>query len=124
MKITTVAGQLLLFGLSFTFVAHAQSVPPISNLQFESSDRELVRAFQWAKGQALEYAHGGTDPVGPWYEAALPGRDSFCMRDVSHQATGAEALGLYAQNRNMLERFAAAVSPARDWAGYWEIDKL
>ncbi|HEY1902146.1 MAG TPA: hypothetical protein VGG56_06935 [Terracidiphilus sp.] len=124
MKITTVASQLVLFGLSFPFVVHAQATPPISNLQFESSDRGLVRAFQWAKGQALEYAHGGTDPVGPWYDAALPGRDSFCMRDVSHQATGAEALGLYAQNRNMLERFAAAVSPARDWAGYWEIDKL
>jgi len=46
------------------------------------------------------------------------------MRDVSHQTTGAAALGLYSQNRNMLERFAAAVSPGRDWAGYWEIDKL
>jgi hypothetical protein len=24
----------------------------------------------------------------------------------------------------MLKRFAAAVSPDRNWAGYWEIDKL
>jgi hypothetical protein len=45
------------------------------------------------------------------------------MRDVAHQTTGAAALGLYSQNRNMLERFAAAVSSSRDWAGYWEIDE-
>jgi hypothetical protein len=115
---------LLLIGLSSAVAVHAQAATPISNLQFESSDKKLVQAFQWAKSQALAYAHDGSDPVGPWYEAALPGRDSFCMRDVSHQTTGAAALGLYAQNRNMLDRFAAAVSPGRDWAGYWEIDKL
>jgi len=84
----------------------------------------LEQAFQWAKLRALAYGHDGNDPVGPWYEAALPGRDSFCMRDVAHQATGAAALGLYPENRNMLGRFAAAVSHDRDWAGYWEIDKL
>ena len=58
-----------------------------------------------SKSQALAYAHDDSDTVGPWYEAALPGRDAFCMRDVSHQTTGAAALGLYAENRNMLERF-------------------
>jgi hypothetical protein len=115
---------VLLFGLSSTVAFYAQAVTPISSLQLESSDKKLVQAFQWAKSQALAYAHDDSDPVGPWYEAALPGRDSFCMRDVSHQTTGAAALGLYSQNRNMLERFAAAVSPGRDWAGYWEIDKL
>jgi len=102
---------------------HAQAVTPLSSLQFESSDKRLEQSFQWAKSQALAYAHDGSEPAGPWYEAALPGRDSFCMRDVSHQTTGAAALGLYAANRNMLTRFAAAVSPDRDWAGYWEIDK-
>jgi hypothetical protein len=97
---------------------------PASSLQLESSDTKLLQAFQWAKSQALAYAHAGDDPVGPWYEAALPGRDSFCMRDVAHQTTGAAALGLYSENRNMLGRFAAAVSQDRDWAGFWEIDRL
>jgi hypothetical protein len=46
------------------------------------------------------------------------------MRDVSHQTAGAAALGLYSANLNMLGRFAAAVSPTRDWAGYWEIDRF
>ncbi len=115
---------LLLFGLSSATAVHAQAVTPISSKKRKSSDKKLVQAFQWAKSQALAYAHDGSDPVGPWYEAALPGRDSFCMRDVSHQTTGAAALGLYPENRNMLERFAAAVSPGRDWAGYWEIDKF
>jgi hypothetical protein len=115
---------LLLFGLSSALAVHSQVVTPISSLQLESSDKELVQAFQWAKSQALAYAHDGSDPVGPWYEAALAGRDSFCMRDVSHQTTGAAALGLYPENRNMLERFAVAVSSGRDWAGYWEIDRF
>jgi hypothetical protein len=115
--------SLLLFGLSSVTAVHAQTVTPISRLQLESSDKKLVQAFQWAETQAMAYAHDDSDPVGPWYEAALPGRNAFCMRDVSHQTTGAAALGLYAENHNMLERFAAAVSPGRDWAGYWEIDK-
>jgi hypothetical protein len=115
---------LVLFGLSSALAVHAQDLAPTSSLQFESSDTRLVQAFQWAKARALAYAHDGHDPVGPWYEAALPGRDSFCMRDVSHQTTGAAALGLYPENRNMLGQFAAAVSPGRDWAGYWEIDKF
>jgi len=62
-------------------------------LELRSSDQELVQAFDWAKKQALSYVFDG-DPVGPWYEAALPGRRAFCMRDVSHQAAGAQALGL------------------------------
>jgi hypothetical protein len=121
---TVVHRYLLLFGLSSATAVHAQAVTPISSLQLESSDKKLAQAFQWAKSQALAYAHNGSDPVGPWYEAALPGRDAFCMRDVSHQTTGAAALGLYSENHNMLEQFAAAVSPGRDWAGYWEIDKF
>ena len=115
---------LLLFFLTSAFAVHAQTVAPTSELQLESSDAKLVQAFQWAKSQALAYAHDDTHPVGSWYEAALPGRDSFCMRDVSHQTTGAAALGLYSANLNMLERFAASISRGRDWAGYWEIDRF
>ena len=115
---------LVVCGLSSVLAVHAQDLATTSSLQFESSDTKLVQAFQWAKSRALAYAHDGNDPIGPWYEAALPGRDSFCMRDVSHQTTGAAALGLYPANRNMLGQFAAAVSPDRDWTGYWEIDKL
>lgn len=124
MKSSTVVWRLLVVSLPLAICILSRAQAPVSNLEFESSDTRLAQAFAWAKTQALAYAHGDSDPVGPWYEAALPGRDAFCMRDVTHQTTGAAALGLYAQNRNMLERFAAAVSPGRDWAGYWEIDKL
>ena len=124
MKSSTVVWRLLVLGLSLAICIPSPAQAPVSNLEFESSDARLAQAFAWAKTRALAYAHGDSDPVGPWYEAALPGRDAFCMRDVAHQTTGAAALGLYAQNRNMLERFAAAVSPTRDWAGYWEIDQL
>jgi hypothetical protein len=114
---------LLIGGLGWAQLAFAQDAPVSSKLEFESSDPALVQAFRWAKAQALMYAHPESEPVGAWYEAALPGRDSFCMRDVSHQTTGAAALGLYSANHNMLKRFAASVAPERDWAGYWEIDR-
>ncbi len=99
---------------------------PESRLELETPDAKLAAAFAWAKGQALDYVfpaavHG--DPVGDWYEAALPSRFAFCMRDVSHQATGAHVLGLAAFNRNMLGKFARAIAPSRDFCSYWEIDK-
>ena len=93
-----------------------------SSLEFHSSDPALNASFSWAKQQALAYVRPATDSIGPWYEAALPGRNAFCMRDVSHQTTGAAALGLYEANRNMLTRFAQSAAPSRKWAGYWEID--
>jgi hypothetical protein len=94
-----------------------------SNLELRSSDARLVKSFNWAKRQALAYVFDG-DPVGPWYEAALPGRRAFCMRDVSHQAAGAQALGLSQYTHNMLHRFAEKISASKDWCSYWEINYL
>lgn len=91
-------------------------------LAFASSDRSLAQGFAWAKKQALAYVSEG-DPVGNWYEAALSGREAFCMRDVSHQALGAHALGLAEWNRNMLQKFAVNISETKDWCTYWEINR-
>jgi hypothetical protein len=91
-------------------------------LVLETSDTELQKAFDWAKRQALAYAFTD-DPVGIWYEAALPGREAFCMRDVSHQSKGAHALGLSRHTKNMLRKFAENISDAKDWCTYWEIDR-
>ena len=79
--------------------------------------------MQWAKEKALSYAHDDSDPVGFWYEAALPNREAFCMRDVSHQSVGAEILGLSKHNRNMLLKFAQNISESKDYASYWEIKR-
>src|SRR5579884_1225197 len=57
----------------------------VGRLELSTSDTKLEAAFAWARHQALAYAFDG-DPVGKWYEAALPGRQAFCMRDVSHQS--------------------------------------
>lgn len=92
-------------------------------LQFDSSDEELVQAFYWAKNKALSYAHDNSDPVGYWYEAALPNREAFCMRDVSHQAIGAEILGLGKHNYNMYLKFAENISKEKDYCTYWEINR-
>jgi hypothetical protein len=94
-----------------------------SQLTFLSDDSVLQEGFTWAKAQALAYAFTG-DPVGDWYEAALPSRAAFCMRDVSHQATGAHLLGLAGFTRNMLHRFAENTSARRGWCSFWEIDKF
>ncbi|MGD0783624.1 MAG: hypothetical protein ABSA30_12265, partial [Candidatus Aminicenantales bacterium] len=94
-----------------------------SPLEFKSSLPALNQAFAWAKAQALAYVFTG-DPVGDWYEAALPKREAFCMRDVSHQAAGANALGLAAINKNILRKFAANISESKDWCTYWEINRL
>jgi hypothetical protein len=104
--------------------AQAQSVgrQDQPELLFESSDSRLVAAFDWAKHQAMAYVFSG-DPVGPWYEAALPGREAFCMRDVSHQCLGAQALGLCRSTHSMLRRFAEDISDSKDWCSYWEIDR-
>lgn len=92
-------------------------------VQFGSSDTALVRAFAWARTEALHYRGKPGDPVGPWYESALPPRDAFCMRDVSHQCVGGAILGLDAENKNMLTLFARNISASKNWCSYWEMNK-
>jgi hypothetical protein len=118
-------GKLLLSLLPMSALGYSLSgkKEAHSDLEFASSDTRMVAAFRWAKEEALSYVFVG-DPVGPWYEAALPGRQAFCMRDTSHQADGAHALGLARCNHNMLRRFAENISASRDWCSYWEIDRL
>jgi hypothetical protein len=91
-------------------------------VELTSDFSPLVDGFVWARQTAISYVREG-DPVGDWFEAALPGRHAFCMRDVSHQTTGALALGLADHLQNMLHKFAAAIAESRDWCGYWEIDR-
>ena len=98
----------------------------IASVTLDSSDKLLRQGFDWAKTQALAYVFNAAatgDPVGDWYEAALPGREAFCMRDVSHQSTGAHVLGLAAHTYNMLHKFAVNIAASRDWCTFWEIDR-
>lgn len=89
-------------------------------MQVRSADSEIERDFSWAEEMAMRYVRL-VDPVGPWYEAALPGRRAFCMRDVAHQSTGAHVLGLAHVTKNMLLRFAENISLSRRWCSFWEI---
>src|SRR4249919_844745 len=94
-----------------------------ADVSFSSSDTSLQTAFYHAKEMALRYKGKPDDPVGPWYESALPPRSAFCMRDVSHQCIPAEVLGLSAANKNMLTLFVKNISASKDWCSYWEINK-
>lgn len=111
-----VATAALLAGASLT--GQAQE----SDLHFRSSDAGLQTAFERAKEMALRYRGKPGDPVGAWYEAALPSRSAFCMRDVSHQCFAGEMLGLGKANKNMFSRFAENISDSKDWCSYWEIN--
>jgi len=90
---------------------------------FTSSDSAMQRTYEWAGSMVRHYQGNPADPVGPWYEAALPSRMAFCMRDVAHQTIGAEIYGLDKENRNMISAFARHISNERDWCSYWEINK-
>ncbi len=96
--------------------------PLVGSIELTSDYEPLADGFLWAKQTALAYAFEG-DPVGKWFEASLPGREAFCMRDASHQATGALALGLAEHTRNMMHKFSVAIAESRDWCSYWEIDR-
>jgi hypothetical protein len=106
------------------FVVGASQLMPTagqnqSRLELACPDPDLLQAFDWSKRQALAYARDAGDPVGPWIEGGEPGRESFCMRDISHQAIGAHALGLDRHMHNMMHRFAENISESRDWCSYW-----
>jgi hypothetical protein len=94
-----------------------------AQITFESNNTKLNSAFDWAKNKALSLSHDGSDPVGYWYEAALPNREAFCMRDVSHQTIGASILGLNKHNLNMFKKFASNISVEKDYCSYWEINR-
>ncbi len=94
-----------------------------NGVMFDSNNSKMNNAFKWAKKQALSFVHDGSDPVGYWYEAALPKREAFCMRDVSHQVIGAEILGLGKYNYNMFHKFAENISESKDYCSYWEINR-
>lgn len=107
-----------------TVAAHGTESPQEgTNISFKSSDKQLEKTFNWARDMALSYAHDSSDPVGYWYEAALPQREAFCMRDVCHQSVGAQILGLTPHNKNMLTRFVENISEGKDWCTYWEINR-
>jgi hypothetical protein len=90
-------------------------------VRLESSAPRLVKAFNYAKGRALQGVYGG-DPIGDWY-ASDPNSRTFCMRDVSHESLGAAVLGLGRHTENMLRRFAQSVASSRKWCGFWTITK-
>lgn len=110
-----------LFFFCAAFMAAGAQQPSV---EFRSPDTALQTAFYRAKEMALFYKGDKNDPVGPWYEAALPSRNAFCIRDVSHQSIAAEVLGLQAANKNMLTKFVSNVSESKDWCTYWEMNKF
>jgi hypothetical protein len=122
--------KILLLTVLFTNVSVGASCQAIKTevnenqvVGFKSSDPAIQNAFNWAENQALFYRGDSKDPVGPWYEAALPSRFAFCMRDVSHQIIGAEIIGMGRENENMMQKFVSNISESKKWCSYWEINK-
>ncbi len=114
---------IILVSALLVFSCTSRNKGETEGLTMQTNDPELLTSFEWAKKQALFYTHDGNDTVGKWYEAALPDREAFCMRDVAHQTGGANALQLQEHNKNMLYKFAANISESKDWCTYWEINR-
>ncbi|MCD2421835.1 hypothetical protein LQ567_03620 [Niabella pedocola] len=112
---------MILFFVPLCWSAYAGAQP--ASLAFRSSDTALQNAFYRAKKMALRCRGNPSDPVGPWYEAALPARNAFCIRDVSHQCIPAEVLGMHAENKNIFSRFVSHISESKDWCTYWEMNR-
>ncbi|RAJ87421.1 hypothetical protein CLV59_101171 [Chitinophaga dinghuensis] len=111
--------KLLLFIVGFSpFFLQAQEPA-----KFVTNDTTLQQSYDWAVKMALHYRGNPSDPAGPWYEAALPSRDAYCMRDVAHQTIGAAICGMNKENKNMLSSFVRNISESKDWCSYWEINK-
>lgn len=122
--LTISAGILLATGCSSeTGIVSVRQVQPDEIAVFRSTDKKLEKAYEWARKTALSYSYTDADPVGSWYVASLPIREAFCMRDVSHQSTGAQILGLAEHNKNMLTHIADNIAESRDWCSYWEINR-
>ena len=96
---------------------------PSDSIRISSPDTTLVKIFNWAQKTSNGYVGSDSDPVGPWYEAALPKREAFCIRDVSHQCIGSEILWQGKQNLSMFRRFTENISESKDWCSYWEINR-
>lgn len=99
------------------------SDPERKALSISSNDTTLTEIFNWASERSEKYIGNDTDPVGSWYEAALPKREAFCMRDVSHQCIGEEINRHARQNLNMFTQFVKNISEEKDYCTYWEINK-
>lgn len=127
MKVKTLLITLTVMGATSCGCSHdgkvTANLPSEEVAVFTSSDPQLQKSYEWAKKTALSYSHDGSDPVGLWYEAALPNREAFCMRDVSHQSVGAQILGLVPHNKNMFTLFVNNISEPKDWCSYWEINR-
>ena len=114
--------ETVVLALVMPLVGMALDPPSRSPLALKSSDPALERGFLRLKGEALGFVFGDA-PVGPYCEASLPGRQAFCMRDISHQAVGAEVLGFSSANLNMLRAFVRNIAASRRFCTYWEIDR-
>ncbi|MGW7413557.1 NPCBM/NEW2 domain-containing protein [Streptomyces sp. NPDC054863] len=112
--------------------------PPTSPLTIDSPNATLNDGFNWGKNRALGTTFYPGNPmmghepewwrlkdathtsVTPGYWGAYTNRESFYNRDISHQSDGGHALGLDAENFNMLKTFAAdADDPGQNGWPLW-----
>lgn len=103
-----------------------------------SSNDQLAKAFNWAKWRARQHVQTGKrgpiDVEGPVppdakqadyipsYWAGYAHRTAFYIRDFAHQAAGAHLLGLDAENRSMLQAYAATSIESRKWYPLWALN--
>ncbi|MFH8773706.1 hypothetical protein [Streptomyces sp. NPDC017958] len=104
-----------------------------------SSDPKIVEMFAWAKRKANSWVQlpgvegplnvdeqntlgTGTGVYGPSYWAGYAHRSAYYSRDMAHQLAGAAVLGLDAENKSMLEAFAASSTAEHKYFPVWAMN--
>ena len=123
--------NLLIACFASVSLSHGQDI------RIQSSDKELVDIFEWAKTKARSFVMTGkSGPVNIWekgqqsaeaayipsYWAGYPLRTAFYSRDYCHQASGAHLLGLSGENYSMMHAFAASADAGKKWYPLWAIN--
>lgn len=101
-----------------------------------SANKNLADTFNWAVDKTDQFVMTGTEdgPINepqlsgqtadyiPSYWAGYYDRTAFYARDFVHQATGAQIVGLSAENYSMFSAFAKECTEARKWYTVWALN--
>ena len=91
----------------------------ISPISINSSNDDLVDMFDWAKNKAYSFVQTGDGNNIPSYWAGILDRPAFYLRDVAHQAIGANLLELDEENYAMIQTFAQSATFSRKYYPIW-----
>jgi hypothetical protein len=112
---------VVLFFAVMSCVANAEEAAAGPVMSLNSSQADLVRAYGLYVDRVKTWEAPKDVALYPCYNAGIPDRNSFCVRDFDHQALGGHFVGFDAHNRNITGRFAKSIFAQKDYQISWHI---